>query len=223
MNNTWYLYLGWIVAAGVLGFTLSMVFAGILHLPRTLYLIPYIGIAGLFVYTYVRWGGVSIKDLLLHNWIWGLVGAILLALFTIRNILSQPVSPRAGGVSLFLDLLWSGIAYGLTDALLLTVLPVIATWQAFTTINWTATLPGKILVGVIALLASVLVTVAYHSGYPEYRGSGMRGPVIGNTMMTLGYVLTINPLSAILSHVAMHIAAVFHGPSSVMQLPPHYK
>jgi hypothetical protein len=108
------------------------------------------------------------------------------------------------------------------DALLLTVLPVFATWQAFTLLNWTSNLPGKILVGAIALLASVFVTTAYHAGYPEYRGAGMVGPVIGNTATTLGYLLTNNPLAAIFSHIAMHIAGVLHGPASVIQLPPHY-
>jgi hypothetical protein len=67
-----------------------------------------------------------------------------------------------------------------------------------------------------------LVTAAYHFGFPEYRGGGMVGPVIGNTTMTLGYLLTNNPLAAIFSHIAMHVAAVLHGPASVIQLPPHY-
>jgi hypothetical protein len=50
----------------------------------------------------------------------------------------------------------------------------------------------------------------------------MVGPVIGNTATTLGYLLTNNPLAAIFSHIAMHIAGVLHGPASVIQLPPHY-
>ena len=220
--NAWYQYIGWVVAAGILGFALSMIFAGFLRLHRNLYLIPYIGISGAFLYAYLRWSGLSIGETLRHNRVFGLVGAILLALFTIKNVLSQPVSTRSSGNSLLLDLLWSGVAYGLTDALLLTVLPVLATWQAFTLLHWTAAWPGRLLAGIIALLASVLVTSAYHLGYPEYRGNGMRGPVIGNTTMTLGYLLTSNPLAAILSHVAMHIAAVLRGPASVMQLPPHY-
>lgn len=220
--NTWYQYIGWVVAAGILGFALSMIFAGLLRLSRNVYLIPYIGLAGLFLYVYSQWSGLSISELLRHNWVWGLTGAILLAVFTIKNVLSQPVSPRSVGLALVFDLLWSGVAYGLTDALLLTVLPVCATWQAFTLLNLTTSWLGKILVGAIALLASVLVTAAYHLGYPEYRGKGMRGPVIGNTTMTLGYLLTNNPLAAILSHIAMHIASVLHGPASVTQLPPHY-
>lgn len=220
--NAWYKHVGWVIASGVLGFAISMIFASVLRLPRTLFLIPYVGIAGLFVYAYIRWSGISIGEIIRHNWIWGLVGAALLAAFLVKNVLSQPVSARAEGLPFVLDLLWSGVAYGLTDALLLTVLPVLATWQAFTDLNWTANWPGKILVGIIAMLASVLVTTAYHFGYPEYRSSGMMGPVIGNTTMTLGYLLTNNPLAAILSHIAMHVTAVLHGPASVIQLPPHY-
>ena len=75
----------------------------------------------------------------------------------------------------------------------------------------------------IAILASLLVTTAYHLGYPEYRGKGMIGPVIGNSTMTLGYLFTANPLAAMLSHIAMHIAGVLQGPASVTQLPPHYQ
>jgi hypothetical protein len=222
MNELWYIHLGWVVAAALLGYALSKIFAGALHLPRNLFLIPYIGMSGLFFYAYIRWSGIAFSALIRHNWVWGLAGAVVLALFTVKNVLSQPVSPRAKGFPLFFDLLWSGAAYGLMDALLLTVLPVFATWQAFTLLNWTATWPGKILVGALALLASVLVTVAYHRGYPEYRGAGLSGPVIGNSTMTLGYLLTTNPLAAILSHIAMHIAAVLRGPAHVMQLPPHY-
>jgi hypothetical protein len=223
MNNLWYAYLGWSAAAGLLGFALALIFARLLRLPRGIYLIPYIGFTSLFLYTYVKWSRLAIGDLIRHHWVWGLLGAFLFAAFTIKNILSQPASPRSQGFALGFDLLWSGLIYGLMDALLLSVLPVLATWQAFTLLNWTANWPGKMLVGLLALLASLFVTVAYHLGYPEYRGKGLFGPVIGNTAMTLGFLVTNNPLAAVLSHIAMHIAGVLHGPASVVQLPPHYQ
>jgi hypothetical protein len=223
MNTAWYTYFGWIVAAGLLGFATSFIFAGLLHLPRRIFLIPYVILSGLFLYSFFRWSGTPLKDLIRHNWVWGVIGAILLAIFLVKNILSQPVSPRSKGFSLAFDIFWLGILYGLTDALLLSVVPVFATWQAFTLLGWTVNWPGKIFVGLIAVLASLLVTIAYHLGYPEYKGKGMMGPVIGNTTMTLAYLLTTNPLAAMLSHMAMHIAGVFHGPASVTQLPPHYQ
>lgn len=223
MDTVWYAYLVWIAAAGLLGFAISFVFAGLLRLPRTLYLVPYVLLSGLFLYAFLRWSGLSLAELIRHNWAWGLVGAALFAVFTVKNVLSQPVSPRSKGAALAFDILWSGVIYGLTDALLLSVMPVLAAWQACTLLGWTITWPGKIVAALIAILASGLVTIAYHAGYPEYRGQGMAGPVIGNTTMTLGYLLTTNPLAAMLSHVAMHIAGVLHGPASVTQLPPHYQ
>jgi len=47
-------------------------------------------------------------------------------------------------------------------------------------------------------------------------------PALGNTAMTQGYLLTNNPLAAVLSHMAMHIAGAVYGSASVVQLPPHY-
>ncbi|MFZ5821462.1 MAG: hypothetical protein ACOYYJ_16315 [Chloroflexota bacterium] len=220
-NKVWFAYLGWVIAAGLLGFATSAIFSGWLRLPRNIYLIPYLGLAGAFLYAYARWSELSIGNLIRHNWHWGLLGALLFGAFTVRNVLSQPVSPRSEGLTLVFDILWSGVAYGLVDALLLSVLPILATWQAFTLLNWTSNWPGKILVGALALVASLAVTVAYHLGYPEYRAGGVMGPVIGNTVMTLGSLLANNPLTAILSHIAMHIAGVLRGPASVIQLPPH--
>jgi hypothetical protein len=166
---------------------------------------------------------LSVGSLIRNNWIWGLVGAVLIGAFTVRNVLSQPASPHSQGLSLVFDIAWLGVVYGALDALFLSVLPVLATWQAFSALGWTSTLPGKILVGAIALIASLLVTVAYHLGYPEYRASnGIMGPSIGNGVMTFGYILTNNPITAVFSHIAMHIAGVLHGSATVIQLPPHY-
>ena len=222
MNQVWYSYWGWIVAAGLLGFATSVIFARVLRLPRKIYLLPYVGFSGVFLAAYVSWSELSVLDLIRHQWIWGLVGAIFLGAFTVRNVLSQPASARTQGAALAFDIVWSGVIYGLVDALLLSVLPVLASWQAFTLLDWTANLPGKILAGLLGILASLFVTVAYHLGYPEYGGAGLFGPVIGNITMTLGYLITTNPLAAVLSHIAMHVAGVLRGPASVVQLPPHY-
>jgi hypothetical protein len=222
MNTTWYAYLAWILLAGLLGFGISYVFAGRMHLSRRIFLVPYVILSGLFFYLFMSWSGISFREMVLHNWVGGLVGAVLLAAFLIKNILSQPVSPRTKGLLFAWDVLWLGVIYGLTDALLLSVFPVLAAWQAFDLLGWTGSWYGSLLVGLIAVFASLLVTVAYHAGYPEYQGKGMVGPVIGNTTMTAGYLLTSNPLAAMFSHMAMHIAGVLHGPATVVQLPPHY-
>ncbi len=222
MLKPWYTHLLWIAAAALLGFAIAAVFAGALRLPRNLYLIPYVGLASAFLYAYTRWSGVSIRSLIQHNWYWGVAAGIALSVFTVRNVLSQPVSARPDGLALAFDILWSGVVYGLIDALMLSVLPVHATWASFSATGLATSWYGKVLIGVIAFFASLLVASVYHLGYPEYQGAGLSGPVIGNGAMTLGYVLTNNPLASIFSHIAMHTAGVLHGAGSVVQLPPHY-
>jgi membrane protease YdiL (CAAX protease family) len=74
----------------------------------------------------------------------------------------------------------------------------------------------------MALLASAVVTALYHLGFAEYRGAQVLQPVLGNSIITLAYLLSGNPLAPILAHVMMHGAAVLHGPETTLQLPPHY-
>lgn len=222
MNKTWYAYLLWVIAGGVLGFGVAAVFAGLLGLPRTLFLVPYAVLVSAFLYGYVRWSGIDVRDLILHHWPWGLVGAVIIGAFVVKNVLSQPASPRPQGLELAFDLVWLGVVYGTLDALLLSVMPVLATWQACSGLGWTGTWPGRLAAGVAAIATSLLVTAAYHLGYPEFRGLAVTAPIFGNGVMTLGYLLTTNPITAVASHVAMHISAVLHGLETAAQLPPHY-
>ncbi len=46
--------------------------------------------------------------------------------------------------------------------------------------------------------------------------------VVGNAIITSSYLLTGSPLAVILSHVAMHVAAVLHGMEISLRLPPYY-
>jgi hypothetical protein len=211
----------WVVAAGVMGFAVAAVFAGILRLQRRWFLIPYTALTGAFIDGYLTWSRVDVGGLIGSNWLWGLVGAVVLGLFVVSNVRSQPASSRSTGWQLGLDLFWEGLVYGTLDGLVLSVIPVLATWQAGSLQGWTGSWPGRLAVGVMALAASVLVTLAYHLGYPEFRSPQVRAPMLGVGMMSLGYLLTTNPIAAVLSHVAMHIAAVLHGPETTVQLPPH--
>jgi hypothetical protein len=222
MNRAWYAYLLWVIAAGVLGFAVTAVFSGLIHLPRALFIVPYTVLISAFLYGYVRWSGIDIRDLILRHWPWGLVGAAIIGTFVVKNVLSQPASPRPQGLELSLELVWLGVVYGTLDALLLSVMPVLATWQASTGLCWTGTWPGRLAAGVAAIAASLFVTAAYHLGYPEFHGLAVTAPVFGNGVMSLGYLLTTNPITTVISHIAMHIAAVLHGPATTAQLPPHW-
>ncbi len=221
MFDNWRVYLFWIIVASCLGLTISALFAGVLRLRRSLFLVPYVLLVSLFLYIYFRWENLNALDLLRVNWIWGVVAAIIVGFFMVRNVLSQPQSPRSRGFKLFFELFWFGLIYGGVDALFLTVFPIVSAWNHFPMLS--VTLLGKIVIALIALFASELITLAYHFGFPEFRNSSIKFAALGNGIISLAYLLSRNPISSIGSHVAMHIAAVWHGSESTVQLPPHYK
>lgn len=217
----WWAGLGWVLSAAILGAAIPAVFAGLLRLPRLVYLIPYIGLIGAFLYAYLRWSRTCWIEAIRHRWAWGLLAAAPVGIFAVRTVLWQPASPAPGGLALALNLLWPGAAYGTTDALLLSVFPVTATWNALRGLGWTARWPGRIAAGTLALLASLVMIGVYHLGYPEYRGPQVLPIIAGVGVQSLACLLTGSPLPAVLAHVAMHVAAVLHGMESVSQLPPH--
>lgn len=212
----------WILTAALLGFAIAAVFAGLLKLPRTYYLLVYIPIVAAFFALFAATNKINLKELLAHNWYWGLAGALITGAFVVKNVYSQPASERRSGAAFIRDIAWPGLIYGLIDALLLTVLPVLAVKIALGGPAWTEVWYGKVGTGIIGLLASFLVTTAYHLGYPEFRGKKIIWPNVGNGILSLAFILTANPLAAVLPHMAMHVAAMIHGPKTTGLVPPHY-
>jgi hypothetical protein len=213
----------WILTASLLGFTVASVFSGWLRLQRNVYLLLYIPLVAALFTAFVISNDLNIKEIFLYNWTWGILGAVLAGAFVVKNVVSQPSSERHHGISLLSDILWPGFTYGLIDALLLSVLPVLVVRLAITNVGTLDSWSENILFIVLSLLASFFVTTAYHLGYPEFRGKNVIWPNIGNGVLTLAYLLTMNPLAAILPHITMHIVAMLHGPKTTGQVPPHYK
>lgn len=222
MSTTiWWHHFIWILLAGGLGFAVAAIFAGWLQLPRRLFLIPYVALSGVFLAAYFVWSGTDFATLLEQGWVWGVVAGTLVGLLMVVNVRAQPTSRQASGGELALDLAWLGLAYGLVDALFLNVMPVLAAWNGLAVLGWTTSWGGKVASGAIALAASLAVTLAYHVGYPEFRNKRAGLVLIGNSLITLAYLVSSNPLGAIIAHVLMHLAAVVRGPETTIQLPPH--
>jgi hypothetical protein len=215
-------YVLWIGAAAALGFAVSFIFSGLLEMPRSWFLLFYVGASAPFLIAYFRWTGVDIPRALRHHWRIGTIGAVVIGAFTVFRMLQEDASPRPEGLALVGDILWLGVVYGAVDALLLSVLPVSAVWLAMKSLGRTSTWKQKIFTGVVAMLASIVVTTAYHLGFAEYRDSTLASPMIGNSIFSLGYLLTANPITAVFAHIAMHIASVIHGIDTTVTLPPHY-
>jgi hypothetical protein len=212
----------WILIASLLGFTVAAVFAGWLKLKRNIYLLFYIPLVAALGTAFIISNDLNIKEIILHNWTWGLLGAVLAGAFVVKNVLSQPSSERQRGMALLSDILWPGFTYGLIDALLLSVLPILAVKIAIVNVAWLDSWIGKVGFILLGLFASFFATTAYHLGYPEFRGKKVIWPNVGNGVLSLAYLLTMNPLAAILPHITMHIVAMMHGPKTTGQVPPHY-
>lgn len=213
---------GWLAAAAVLGFLVSAIFAGLLRLPRQWFLVPYVGLSTAFIALYLRSTGVDLARAAGEHLLRGIVAAVVVGVFLVQNVRGQLGGGRAEGTELVFQLVWFGLVYGAVDGLLLSVVPVLATEHLAggrdrpgTPFAWAA-------VGAAALVASMAVAAAYHLGYPEFQNAGLLRPVIGNAVITSSYLVSRNPLSPVLAHVIMHVAAVLHGPGSTVQLPPHY-
>jgi hypothetical protein len=220
INNIWSPIL-WVTGASLLGFSISILFSNWLKLSRRVFLIPYVGLSSAFLFWFFRTNEIDVFAFLGENWIWGIVAGVVVSIFLVNNVRSQPASRQTTGGELVFDIAWLGLAYGLIDALFLNVMPVLAIWNGFSQVGWAGSWLGKISIGILALLASLLVTLAYHAGYSEFRNRRMGLVLVGNALITLAYLLSTNPIGALLSHAAMHVAATIQGPETTLQLPPH--
>jgi len=211
----------WVSLAALVGFASAVVFSSWLRWDRNTFVAGHAALVGLFLAGYVVIGRVRPMIQLRRHWQAGLVGGFLVGAILAYGVTAQPPSPRPSGVALAGALTWLGVVYGALDALLLTVVPVLSVYgsrppellrEGRARAQW----------GGLALLASLVVTAAYHLGFAEFRGLTLVQPLIGNTIVTVGYLLTGSPLAAVLAHVIMHGAAVLHGMEGTVQLPPHY-
>lgn len=223
MSNEFLTMLGWVCAASILGFAISAVFAGGFRFSRHRFLIPYVTTVSIFLYSFVVLNKIDVVGILTENWGWGILAGLLVSIFLVRTVMSQPASRQLTGSALGLDIAWAGLVYGIIDALFLNVMPVLAIWAGTSQFTWTTTIIGKFGIGIAGLFASLLVTLTYHLGYPEFRNRNVGLVLVGNMIITLAFLLSGNPIGSIVSHTAMHVAAVLQGPETTIQLPPHYQ
>lgn len=213
--------MAWAALAGLAGFASAATFSSWLQWPRGTFVLAHAGVTLLFLAVFVSRTGVRPLVQLRRRWASGLAVGLLGGIVLAYGVQGQPPSPRPTGAALISDIVWLGLVYGTADALLLTVVPVLAVYgtrspetlaRGVTRLQW----------GAWALLASLAVTAAYHLGFAEFRGARLVQPLIGNGLATIAYLLAGNPLAPILAHVTMHLAAVLHGAGTTVQLPPHY-
>jgi pimeloyl-ACP methyl ester carboxylesterase len=209
----------WLLGACAGGFLVPYVLADRLDLTRDgYYAIHASAVAALFV-AWARSSQLPIRAMVRRNLRWALLlgaaaGAALAAIVVTFDATSRPDGLRFAGA-----LLWRGIVYGAADGLLLGAFPVLAVFAAFPYMR------GRRLrtlgTGSLALVAALAVTVSYHLGYSDFRGSKVTDPMRGTAIWTAPTLLTLNPLGSVVAHASQHVAAVAHSYAGDTYLPPH--
>jgi hypothetical protein len=147
-----------------------------------------------------------------------LAGAAVMASIVLRT---EDATDRPGGLELIGAVAWRGVLYGVTDGVLLSVFPILAVFAAFAGTRLRRRLLGTVVIGLIALAASMAVTATYHLGYPDFRGEKLRKPVAGDVVWSAPTLLTLSPLGAPVAHAGLHVTAVLHSYDTDTFLPPH--
>src|SRR6266511_222033 len=124
--------------------------------------------------TTIAWGGALL-------WLLGIAAALLA-----RLVSRIPAAHASAGVS-GVATAWEGVAYGTAERLLLSVLPVVVTWQLFGALGWTSGWHA-VVAAAAALAASAGVIVVHHLGYREFRGPALSSPLVRSMPLRLPYL-----------------------------------
>jgi hypothetical protein len=212
----------WLGAGLLVGFAVPFVFTDLLTLPRDLYYAIYAVVAIGFFVLWSRSTQQSLAAMVRRRWVLavvlGLAVAVIMGLIVLRT---EPASSGSTGARLVWDVLWRGVVYGAVDGLFLSSFPILAVFAAFAGTRLRARTLGKIGIGVVALIASMLMTTAYHLGYSDFRSPKIARPVAGDVVWSVPTLVTLNPIGAPIAHAGMHIVAVLHSPQTDTFLPPH--
>ena len=211
---------GWTALAAAAGFATSAICSGVLRWGRDAFVAAWALVALVVWLSFQRAIGLDWRTQLRRRWISGLVIGLIFGALLAATVLRQPASAAPTGARLVTSLLWLGCVYGAVDAVMLSILPVIALYGLESPDRLGEPM-GRLRAAGLALLGSLIVTAAYHLGFPEFRGTALILPLIGNAAITFAYLLSGSPVAPLVAHVMMHATALVHGAGSAAQLPPH--
>jgi hypothetical protein len=215
---SWLGALGWLTAIAAASFLVAWVLTSRLGVRRTPYIAALALLTGGLTVGYLTWSDTSLTGFATNRWGWGLIGAAVAGALLARLSRHQPSGPRPQGWRLAASLAWEGVMYGSTEGLLLSVLPVLVTWQAFAAYGWTSGIGRSLVAGTAAMVASLAVIVIHHLGYRGFHSRAALVPVmVGCGLLSLAYLLTASPLAAVGGHILLHTALNVRG----TELPPY--
>jgi uncharacterized membrane protein (DUF485 family) len=212
----------WLAGGFALAFAVPFLLADVLEVNRDVFYGLYaLAVVGLFA-LWSRSTGYDLVAAAKRRWLaallLGLAVAGVMAAIVLRT---EDATSRPDGLELAGALAWRGILYGVTDGLLLSVFPILVVFAAFAGTRLNSRLSGKVVIGVVALAASLAMTAVYHAGYSDFRSEKMRKPLTGDVIWSVPTLATLNPIGSPIAHAGLHTSAVLHSYETDTFLPPH--
>ena len=193
-------------------FFVSWLATDVARIGRTAYIAALAVVTALAAAGTLSFLDIDAAELVGHRWLAGIGGAVLaggIGGIGVRKFRSTLVR---SGRDLREAEAWEGVVYGISEGVLLSVLPLLVAWQASADAGW-PTWAGWL----SAFTASVVVIAIHHFGYWDYRGRRVFEALAGCLILSLAYLATGSVIAPALGHVILHLAAVAKG----VELPPH--
>jgi FtsH-binding integral membrane protein len=212
----------WLVGGFALAFAVPYLFADVLDVQRDLFYGLYAASVGGLFWLWSRSTGYDLVEAVERRWLasllLGLASAGVLTAIVLRT---EDATARPGGLDLIAAVAWRGVVYGATDGVLQSVFPILVVFAAFAGTRLNRRFAGKVVIGIVALIASLAMTFVYHSGYSDFRSEKMSKPLRGDVIWSAPTLLTLNPIGAPIAHIGLHTSAVLHSYETDTFLPPH--
>ena len=212
-------HLAWFAVTCGVAFLVPYLGVSVLDLQHDVFYLAYFAVTIALVAAYVRAERVDAGEILRRRWRWSAaVGAVLAVLLVINVFRTADATARPHGAYFVFELLWRGVGYGMVDTLLLTIFPCFVAYELLH--GHVAGLGGKVRFTAVMLPLVLVVTAAYHWGYPQYREDGLGRPETGNVLISIPTFATVNPVGSVVAHVSQHVTAVTHAYESRIFNPP---
>jgi len=212
----------WLAIGFLLAFGLPFVLTDLLSLNRDVFYGVYAVSVLALVFGWAQSTGYDLAAAVRRRWLLAAgLGVACGALLAVMVVRTETSTMRPDGLTLAGALLWRGVLYGATDGLLLSAFPILLVFAACAGKRFKRRRAGKVLVGAIALAASLAMTAVYHAGYSDFRSGKMRKPLTGDLVWSVPTLITLNPIGAPIAHIGLHTSAVLHSYKTTTFLPPH--
>jgi len=214
--------LWWLLGGLVLAFGVPFLLADVAGLQRDLYYALYVASVFTFVGMWAQRTQQPIRAFLTRRWQWAVPLGVLAGVLLVFTVIREPSTPHPHGLTFVGAILWRGVVYGAADGVLLSVFPILAVFGLFASKPLRERSKRAVAgIGALAMVVSLLFTVVYHLGYPDFRGSKVARPVTGDVIWSVPTLVTLSPLGTPIAHIATHVTAVVHSYDTDLFLPPH--